>query len=63
MKEAGCEAGSDLSRFIPRFDRLFLGEALNPILVNKMQDKNKEVTANPKFQTLKKNWFFENSKS
>ena len=36
---------------------LFFGEALNPILANKMQDKNKEVTANPKFQTLKKTGF------
>ena len=72
---------SDISRFFPRIDRIFFGEALNPILVLKMKDfrnfvldncilnydaeqvylklqvtnlKNKEVTVNPKPQTLEK---------
>ena len=77
----------DISRFLPRIDRIFFGKALIHFLVLKMKDfrnfvphncilafdaeqvylkpqvinlKNNEVTVNPKPQTLRKIWFFEN---
>ena len=84
-----ARASRDITRFFPRIDQNFPGEALNPFLVltGKMEDfrnfvldncildfdaeqvylklqvinlKNKEVTVNPKPQTLEKNGVFEN---
>ena len=70
MDRTADETGStrcDISRFSPRIDRIFPGEALNPFFGAQDEGflefrslKNNEVTVNPKTQTLRKNWFFEN---